>query len=216
MFITLEGIEGSGKTTQLPHLRDFVTSRGIECVVTREPGGTPAGGKIRSILLDPESRGISARAELLLYVADRADHIERVISPALTSGKTVLCDRYADATVAYQGYARGLGAELVEAVQRLVLDDLKPDLTLLFDLAPEISLRRAAGALDRGDRPAAESRFEEEDFAFHRRVRAGYLELAGREPERFRVIDAAADLQHVTRSMIDAVSGAIQRQSESL
>jgi dTMP kinase len=216
MFITLEGIEGSGKTTQLPQLRDFLSARGIDCVLTREPGGTPAGGKIRSILLDPESRGLSARAELLLYVADRADHIERVISPALASGKTVLCDRYADATVAYQGYARGLGAELVEAVQRLVLDGLKPDLTLLFDLPPEISLRRAVGALDRGDRCAAESRFEKEDLAFHRRVRYGYLELAGREPERFRVIDAAADAKHVTRSMIDAVSGAIQQESKRI
>ena len=183
-FITFEGIEGSGKTTQVPHVRDFLRARGIDCVVTREPGGTPEGGKIRSILLDPENRALSAKAELMLYVADRADHVEKVIAPALAAGKTVVCDRYVDATVAYQGFARGLGAEMVEAIHRLVLDDLKPDLTLLFDLSPEISLQRALDALRRGDRSVSESRFEAEARAFHERVRAGYLELASKESGR--------------------------------
>ncbi|MGD8366739.1 MAG: dTMP kinase [Desulfobacterales bacterium] len=206
MFITLEGIEGSGKTTQLPRLCDFLTARGVDCVVTREPGGTAAGRRIRSILLDPESRGLSPKAELLLYFADRADHVTKVILPALSAGQTVVCDRYVDATIAYQGFARGLGTDLVEALHRLLLDDLKPNLTLLFDLAPEVSLRRALGALQRGDRTAAESRFENEARAFHERVRAGYLELARREPHRYRVIDAANSPEQVTQAMIDAVS----------
>lgn len=215
MFITLEGIEGSGKTTQVPHVRDFLRARGIDCVVTREPGGTPEGGKIRSILLDPENRALSAKAELMLYVADRADHVEKVIAPALAAGKTVVCDRYVDATVAYQGFARGLGAEMVEAIHRLVLDDLKPDLTLLFDLSPEISLQRALDALRRGDRSVSESRFEAEARAFHERVRAGYLELASKESGRYRVIDAAASPEQVTRSVIEAVSAALDEWKPS-
>jgi dTMP kinase len=210
MFITLEGIEGSGKTTQLPRLCDFLTARGLDCIVTREPGGTAAGRRIRAILLDPESRGLSPKAELLLYVADRADHVAKVILPALSAGKIVVCDRYVDATIAYQGIARGLGAELVASLHRLLFDDLKPDLTLLFDLPPDVSLRRALGALQRGDRSAGESRFEKEARAFHERVRAGYLQLADREPDRYRVLDAAAAPEQVTQAVIDAVSAALE------
>ncbi len=210
MFITLEGIEGSGKTTQLPRLCDFLTARGLDCIVTREPGGTEAGRRIRAILLDPESRGLSPKAELLLYVADRADHVAKVILPALSAGKVVVCDRYVDATIAYQGIARGLGAELVASLHRLLFDDLKPDLTLLFDLPPDVSLRRALGALQRGDRSAGESRFEKEARAFHERVRAGYLQLADREPDRYRVLDAAAAPEQVTQAVIDAVSAALE------
>jgi dTMP kinase len=209
MFITLEGIEGSGKTTQLPKLRDYLVSCGVDCIVTREPGGTAAGRKIRAILLDPESRGLSPKAELLLYFADRADHVAQVILPALAAGKAVICDRYVDATIVYQGIARGLGADLVDSLHRLLLDNLKPDLTLLFDLPAETSLRRALGALQRGDRSASESRFEKEARAFHERVRAGYLDLSRREPNRYRVIDAAANPEQVTRAMIDVVSAVL-------
>lgn len=211
MFITLEGIEGSGKTTQLPHIRDFLTCRGKACVVTREPGATRAGRRIRSILLDPESRGLSPRAELLLYLADRADHVEQVIRPALDAGKTVVCDRYVDATIAYQGYARGLGVEIIETLHRLLCDDLKPDLTLLFDLPAEVSLRRAVSALENGDRPADEGRFEAEARQFHEKVRAGYLELARREPTRYRVIDAGREPEQVTRSVIGELSAALEQ-----
>jgi len=211
MFITLEGIEGAGKTTQLPHIRDFLAGRGKACIVTREPGATRAGRKIRSILLDPESRGLSPRAELLLYLADRADHVEKVIHPALAAGRTVVCDRYVDATIAYQGYARGLGVEIIETLHRLLCDDLKPDLTLLFDLPAEVSLRRAVTALENGDRPAGEGRFEAEARQFHEKVRAGYLELARREPARYRVIDAAREPEQVTRSVIGVLSAALDR-----
>jgi dTMP kinase len=211
MFITLEGIEGSGKTTQLPRIRDFLVARGVDCVITREPGSTVAGRRIRSILLDPESRDLSPKAELLLYFADRADHIAHVIQPALAAGKTVVCDRYVDATIAYQGVARGLGAALVESLHRILLDDLKPDLTLLFDLSPEVSLRRAFGAMASGDRSADESRFETEARAFHDKVRAGYLELARREPGRYRVIDAAADPKQVGSAVTAVIAAAMKR-----
>lgn len=206
MFITLEGIEGSGKSTQLPHIRDFLERSGRPCVVTREPGGTPEGRRIRSILLDPESRSLAPRAELLLYAADRVQHVERVVMPALAAGKIVLCDRYVDATVVYQGVARGLGTDLVESLHRLLLDGLTPDLTLLFDLPSRTGLARAWQDLDRGGRSTEESRFEAEHLAFHERVRAGYLALARKEPGRFRVIDAARPEERVREAVIDVVA----------
>lgn len=212
MFITLEGIEGSGKTTQLPHIRDFLEGLGRLCVVTREPGGTPTGLKIRSILLDPENTGLTPRTELLLYFADRVQHVEQVVLPALSAGKTVLCDRYVDATIVYQGMARGLGADLVESLHRLLLDDLKPDLTLLFDLPAQTGLARAWGALNRGGRPAAESRFESEERQFHERVRSGYLKLARREPDRYRIIDAAADEERVRAAVFSVISEELKRR----
>jgi dTMP kinase len=212
MFITLEGIEGSGKTTQLPHIRDLLEGLGRPCVVTREPGGTPTGLKIRSILLDPENTGLVPRAELLLYFADRVQHVEQVVLPALSAGKTVLCDRYVDATIVYQGMARGLGADLVESLHRLLLGDLKPDLTLLFDLPAQKGLARAWRALNLGGRPTAESRFESEDRDFHERVRNGYLELAHREPDRYRVIDAAAGEEQVRAAVFSVLSEELKRR----
>ncbi len=212
MFITLEGIEGSGKTTQLPHIRDFLEGFGRPCVVTREPGGTPTGQKIRSILLHPENTGLAPRAELLLYFADRVQHVQQVVLPALSAGKTVLCDRYVDATIVYQGMARGLGVDLVESLHRLLLDDLKPDLTLLFDLSAKKGLARAWQALNQGGRPAAESRFEFEDRDFHERVRNGYLELACREPDRYRVIDAGKDEEQVRAAVFEIVSEELKRR----
>jgi len=212
MFITLEGIEGSGKTTQLSHIRDFLEGSGRSCVVTREPGGTPTGRQIRSILLDPENTGLAPRAELLLYFADRVQHVEQVVLPALSAGKTVLCDRFVDATIVYQGMARGLGGDLVESLHRLLLDDLKPDLTLLFDLPAHKGLARAWRALNQGGRPAAESRFESEDRDFHERVRNGYLELARREPDRYRVIDAAAAEEQVRAAVISVISEELKRR----
>lgn len=193
MFITLEGIEGCGKTTQINHLSIFFENRGQPCVVTREPGGTAIGKEIRSILLDPASKDIVPRAELLLYMADRAQHVASVVKPCLAEKKVVLCDRYFDATVVYQGFARGLDTRFVTELHRLVLEDFKPDITLLLDLAPRIGLARAWKQLDNGTRSGTESRFEEEALSFHKKVRAGYLELARMEPERFRTIDASGD-----------------------
>ena len=210
MFITLEGIEGCGKTTQMNHLSTFFENRGQPCVVTREPGGTAIGKKIRSILLSPSSKDMVPKAELLLYMADRAQHIASLVKPSLAENKVVLCDRYFDATVVYQGYARGLGTGFICELHRLLLEDFKPDITLLLDLSPRIGLARAWKELNKGTRSGTESRFEEEALDFHEKVRSGYLELARLEPDRFRIIDAAkeeievqADIKDVLRQYLD-------------
>ena len=150
MFITLEGIEGSGKTTQMQQLGTFFESLGHSCVLTREPGGTALGKKIRAILLDPASSELVPEAELLLYMADRAQHINALIKPCLAKGKIVLCDRYFDATVVYQGCARGLDTGFIYDLHKLIFDDLTPDITFLLDLEPQIGLTRAWKQLDNG------------------------------------------------------------------
>jgi len=160
-------------------------------VITREPGGTEIGRKIRSILLDPENKGLEPMVELLLYFSDRVQHVKELINPALSEGKTVICDRYFDATLVYQGYARGLDVNLITRLHELVLEGLKPDITLLLDLSPEIGLSRAWEQIDNGSRTGDETRFEKEALSFHEKIRAGYLELARLEPQRFRVIDAS-------------------------
>lgn len=197
MFISLEGIEGCGKTTQIRRLSDYLAERGHAFIVTREPGGTAIGAKIRSILLDPASKNLVPTAELLLYMADRAQHINELIKPSLGKGKIVLCDRYFDATVVYQGFARGLDTQLIFELHRILLQDLKPDLTLLLDLPPRVGLARAWQELDSGSRRGTESRFEEETINFHEKVRAGYLDLARLEPKRFRIIDASRTVDEV-------------------
>ncbi len=206
MFITLEGIEGSGKTTQMHQMSAYFESRGHSCVSTREPGGTAIGEKIRAILLDPASKALVPTAELLLYMADRAQHIHSLIKPCLAEGKVVLCDRYFDATVVYQGFARGLDTGFICDLHRLILEDLKPDITFLLDLAPRIGLARAWRQLDIGTRSETESRFEEETISFHEKVRAGYLELARRQPERIRVVDGSRDEKQVQKDIRDALS----------
>ena len=205
MFITLEGGEGAGKTTQILHLAGFLTERGLKCILTREPGGTDLGKKIRALLLNPDNAGMAPETELLLYMADRAEHIRTVIRPALAEGKTVLCDRFFDATLVYQGAARGLSPEWTAQLHALVFAGLTPDLTLLLDLPPEVGLARARRQLEKGARSARESRFEDETLAFHQRVRDGYLELARRQPERFRVIDAAREEGRVSEEIHSAV-----------
>lgn len=191
MFITLEGIEGSGKTTQIDRLAEFLEANGMKCVTTRQPGGTVIGENIRSILLNPANHTLQPMTELLLYLADRAQHINEIIRPALAAGKTVICDRYFDATLVYQGYARGLSVQLLLELHQILFDNLKPDVTLLLDLSPRQGLERAWQQLNSGQRVGHESRFENEAVAFHKKVRTGYLELARLEPQRFRIIDAA-------------------------
>ena len=197
MFISLEGIEGSGKTTQMQQLKIFFEDRGHSCVVTREPGGTALGEKIRAILLDPASTELVPTAELLLYMADRAQHIDSLIKPCLAEGKIVLCDRYFDATVVYQGFARGLDTGFIYDLHKLIFEDLKPDITFVLDLAPQIGLARAWKQLDTGMRSGAESRFEAETISFHEKVRAGYLDLARRQPGRIKVIDGSQNEKQV-------------------
>jgi len=183
-FVTFEGGEGSGKTTQLERLAQRLRARGLEPLVTREPGGTPLGEGIRTLLLDPQRRP-APMTEALLMEAARAELVAGVIRPALAAGRVVLCDRYDDSTLAYQGGGRGLDADLLRALSRAATGGLRPDLTLLFDLDPAAGLARrarAAGSVNRLDR---------EPEAFHSRVRARYLELAAAEPARFVVLDGA-------------------------
>jgi len=187
-FITFEGIEGSGKTTQIQMLSNRFEEEGIDHVLTREPGGTAIGDQVRKLVLNPANTDITPACELLLYAAARAQHLEQVIRPALQEGRLVLCDRYVDATLAYQGYGRGLPLDLIVHLHDLDALKLRPDFTILFDLDARAALERARAREAGG--PEDETRFEREDLRFHERVRSGYLNLARHEPGRFAVIDA--------------------------
>ena len=205
MFISFEGIEGSGKSSLIPHVQAHLEGRGKTCTVTREPGGTGIGRRIRAILLDPRSDELEPAAELLLYTADRLQHAQTVIRPALKDGRVVLCDRYVDATRAYQGWARKMGVDLVDQLHALALEGLMPDLTILLDLEPRVGLERAWNAIDSGQRSGDETRFEHEAIRFHEAVREGYLRLAAKEPHRFRCIDAAETEPAVRRAVISEI-----------
>ncbi|HEX6183073.1 MAG TPA: dTMP kinase [Pyrinomonadaceae bacterium] len=215
-FITFEGIDGCGKSTQLRMLASELRLRGQEVVSTREPGGTPLGQHIRQLLLDAEEQ-VDPLAELLLYAADRAQHVRSHVRPALDSGHIVLSDRYADATVAYQGAGRGFPAELVSELVVLATGGLMPDLTLIFDLPVDESQRRQARRMSKGHKA---DRLDAEDAAFHTRVRDAYLRIAAAEPERVRVIDAAGSVQetqaHVMRIVMPFLekSGVRSQKSE--
>ena len=186
LFVTFEGGEGSGKSTQLTRLAERLRAAGHETLVTREPGGSPLAEGIRALLLDP-AHAPGAVTEALLLVAARSDLVERVLRPALAAGRVVLCDRYTDSTLAYQGGGRGLDAALLANWNRAATGGLEPDLTLLFDIPPAVGLARRAGA------SGALNRIDLESESFHARVRARYLELARAEPARFRVLDASQD-----------------------
>ncbi len=213
MFITLEGIEGAGKSSQVQNIVSFFNARGYECLATREPGGTTIGQQIRGILLDPANHDLDAGAELLLYVADRIQHIKTVIEPHLGERRVVLCDRFFDATLVYQGYARVLDKGMIRDLHRLVCNDLTPDLTLLFDLEPKVGLTRAWHQIDNGGRPNLESRFELETLAFHQKVRDGYLDLARCDPRRFRIIDAAQGQNAVSEDIKRVLEAFLKGQS---
>ncbi len=185
-FITFEGIEGAGKSTQIAAARDLLLDAGLQVVTTREPGGSPIAERIRALLLDPGNAGLNQTAELLLMFAARSEHLHKTIVPALESGSWVLCDRFTDATYAYQGGGRGLDSSHIGLLEDLVQGPLRPDLTLLFDLPVDVGLRRA------GDRSAPD-RFEAEAHGFFEAVRHCYLERAGREPQRIQIVDAARD-----------------------
>ena len=203
MFITFEGIEGAGKTTQIKRLHAFLIKKGYDSIITREPGGTKIGGHIRAILLDPKNSDMKPLTELLLYSADRAQHINEIIKPALNKNKIILCDRYFDATMVYQGVTRGINTELVKKLHEIIFNNLKPDITFLLDLSPELGLKRAWKDINNGSRQNNETRFENENFDFHEKIRAGYLELAYNEPERFRIIDASKDQDRIYQDIID-------------
>lgn len=210
IFITFEGVEGSGKTTQIQALRTQLESCGHRVLATREPGGCPIADAIRAILLDSANQALVPRAELLLYAAARAQHVEQVIRPALKAGTIVLCDRFADATTAYQGGGRGLDTTLVAELNAIATGGLLPDLTLLFDIPVEIGLSRARhrnqhlALLDEG-------RFELEDLAFHQRVRSTYLAQAAGE-DRFRIVDATGTAETVAARVTAVVDPFLARR----
>ena len=203
-LITFEGIDGCGKTTQLHLLESHLTERGADFISTREPGGTELGRKIRSALLDGAKGSVEPLAELLLYSADRAQHVREVVLPALEAGRIVLSDRFYDATTVYQGYARGFDLGLVRELNRLAAGEVVPDLTLLFDLEVEAALRRTH---TRGDDARTRDRLDSEPVAFHTRVREGYLEIAAGEPDRFRIIPATGSIDETFERMMDALRG---------
>jgi dTMP kinase len=202
VFITFEGVEGSGKSTQIDLLIPVLEAKGYECVQTREPGATEIGKKIRAILLDGNHTGIFPLTELLLYEADRAQHVGEVIGPSLAADRIVISDRFFDATVVYQGYARGFDMRLIEQIHDIVVGTLKPDLTIVLDLSVESGLKRAWKRIRNQEAVSREDRFEKEALAFHEKVRNGYLSLAGMEPERFRIIDGSQDPQIVHQAVL--------------
>jgi dTMP kinase len=210
-WITFEGIEGSGKSTQVQRVARLLQVSDTPVVVTREPGGTELGRRLRTILLDPAMAGMDATPELLLYTADRAQHLQQVILPALAQQRVVLCDRFLDATLAYQGYGRGLGVERILELHRHPPLDRRPDRTLLLDLDPERSLERARRRNRNTGVDETDGRFEQERLEFHRKVRQGYLELAAAEPRRIRVIDAGGEVDEVAtlirQELLDLLPG---------
>ena len=198
-FITVEGIEGVGKTTNIDFIHQQLQAAGRDVVLTREPGGTPLAEAIRGLLLDPAYTGMDSTCELQLMFAARAEHLAKVVWPALEQGQWVLCDRFTDATYAYQGGGRGIDSGVIARLEELVQGDFRPDLTLLLDVPVEIGLARASkrGALDR---------FEQEKVAFFERVRNTYLEMAQRSPDRYRVIDASLPLNDVQNQIAAILS----------
>ena len=204
-FITFEGIEGCGKSTQLELLKAHLESKGRAVLSVREPGGTLLGERVRSVLLNGTEEGIDPWAELFLYEACRAQLVARVIRPALAEGKVVLCDRFFDSTLAYQGFGRGLDAGKIEGLNALATGGLVPDLTFLVDCAEDVGLKRAWARIN-ASAGAREDRFEKEELAFHRRVREGFLAIARAAP-RVKVIDGSREISTVHREICDIIEG---------
>jgi len=206
-FITFEGVEGSGKTTQIQRLKKYFTQRGIPCKITREPGGCPIGEKVRKILLNPDHREMVPMSELLLYEAARAQHVNDMIKPFLKKGGVILCDRFNDATLAYQGYGRRIDLRWIERLNHLSSQGIRPDVTFLLDCPSDVGLKRALQR-NRELKQEREERFEKEEIQFHRRVRKGYLDIAKKEPRRVKVID--------TRQGEDKVFNKIRKTVDNL
>jgi dTMP kinase len=201
LFITFEGIEGSGKTTQISLLRDYVEGKGYRCKITREPGGCPIGDKIRGILMDSENQNLTPLGELFLIMANRVQHVTEVIEPALSDGRVLICDRFHDATVAYQGFARGISLDLIERLNQRVARGLRPDLTILLDCPVNLGLERAKERMANENVSGKEGRFEAEQRDFHQRVRDAYLTIAKAEPHRIKVVDGSRDEHTVEREI---------------
>jgi dTMP kinase len=208
LFITLEGLDGSGKTTQIKRLAAWLQHRGIEPVITRQPGGTATGDRIRAILLDSRSTGLASMTEMALMFADRAQAIAEVIEPALNAGEVVVCDRFTDSTEAYQGGGRQLGSEIVLELHRVICGNLQPDMTILLLPSLNASLGRARRRNTREEAQTGkdENRFELEQDGFHRRVWEKYHEIAKREPQRVVLIEGDLSIEEIHQQIVEAVS----------
>jgi len=207
LFISFEGIEGTGKTIQSKLLYEHFKKTGYTVILTEEPGGTRIGLKIRDVLLSVENKEITPVTELLLYNASRAQHLKELILPALNEGGIVITDRFSDSTVAYQGYGRGIDLKLIDSLERMVTEGLKPDITLLLDLDVETGLLRNKG-INKTDR------LELEDIEFHKRVMDGYRQIAAREPERIKLIDGSGSIEEIQRKIIDIVTSCIKSRGK--
>ena len=199
ILISFEGIEGTGKTIQSKLLCEYLIKKGYNAILTEEPGGTQIGYKIREILLSIEYKGMTPITELLLYNASRAQHIKEIIVPAMNKGAVVITDRFADSTVAYQGYARGIDLHLIDSIETIVTSGVQPDITILLDLDVETGLNRNRG-INKMDR------LELEDVEFHKRVRSGYLEIAAKELERIKLIDASGSIEEIHNKIIKIIT----------
>lgn len=197
MFVTFEGIEGAGKSTIMGMVSQQMRDRGNTPVLTREPGGSQLGRRLRALLLDCRQEQITMQAELCLFLADRAQHLADVVLPALQAGQSVLCDRYVDSTIAYQGYGRGMDVAKLRAMNMIACDSKMPDITILLDLPAQKGIGRAGRRNQAEGTVISEGRFDAESLDFHERVRNGYLEIARNEPERIVVIDSGRDLEKV-------------------
>lgn len=197
LFITFEGVEGSGKSTQIDLLTEFLSEKGHEVVSTREPGGTAIGDKIRKIVLNPDFTEMDFKTEALLYAANRAQHVTEVIAPALAQGKIIISDRYTDSSLAYQSFGRGLDQKKVENISEWATRGLEPNLTILLDIPADKGLRRTSRSLA--------DRIEQENIEFHDRVSRGFLKLAKRFPKRFKVIDATKDVDQIHQEVVKLV-----------
>ena len=204
MFITFEGIEGTGKSTQIERVREYFEAQGREVFLTLEPGGSRIGRDLRKMLLHVDNKEITPITELFLYLADRAQHVGQVIKPELEAGKVVLCDRFADSTIVYQGYGRGLDTVMLRELNEVAVDGLWPDLTIVLDIDPEVGLKRATLRNIEDGKAKEEGRFEAEHLSFHNRIREGYLTWAAFNRERMRVVNATGTPDEVF-SQIKAV-----------
>ena len=210
LFITFEGPEGAGKTTVIRAVAEHLRQRGYNVVLTREPGGTPIGDQIRTVLLSPDNNAMHPETELLLFSAARAQHVRERILPALEEGAIVLCDRFADSTLAYQGYGRGLDLPALHAITQFATGGLTPDLTILLDIDPAQGLARRRAASAQG---AEWNRIDNDELALHQRVREGYLRLAAENPERWVVVDASAPVDDVIAQVIAAIEEHLKKKA---
>jgi dTMP kinase len=202
MFITFEGGEGAGKTTQINLLKNYLEAKGQDVVLTREPGGTPEAEKIRDLLVQRDGGDWTPKAEALLFFTARHMHVEKLIKPALNEGKTVICDRFTDSTIAYQGYGHGFDLDILDQIQRLTIGDFTPDKTFILDIDVKDGLMRAGKRMEGDDDGTTEDRFERMDLSFHENLRQGFLTLVKQDPDRYGVINAAQSIDDVHAAIV--------------